>query len=421
MLVQEGVPIGLPLIVLADDVRIFAASFVSHNADFDVRVVGAAYHREGMVDAVGGLDRLCTMKAAAGQVGDRGGKWPTLDELIEDLFAEKREGAHRALADVRDTARAFGALRERGLMDLAAPERMQSFDIDLRVDAPRVRNAIDRYMKDLNALPTYYDPANIEGIGDERFVRAVVRRMSPHYRPDVADCYWTPYDAVSSRMALSLSAEDEVAKYLLAIALEKAIGLIPSALRYSGDALERAVATRVPQGLPVVTKLDVRQFYSSVDHARLVNAVQDMTGLAADEPFLDALRGSLTIPFRREGSKERRRGLSIGVTSEAYLAELFMERVEQDIRQADVEVVRLNDEFYVFSESLRAGRNDFVRVYNALLGWGLTLERSKTRVTHHRPSYGDVEKHVVRQTIFNRSTQIESWGGVLRKRRPMGE
>ena len=46
-LLTEGIPSRVPLGVLADDVRVFSPSFVAHNADFDARVVGAAYHRGG--------------------------------------------------------------------------------------------------------------------------------------------------------------------------------------------------------------------------------------------------------------------------------------------------------------------------------------------------------------------------------------
>lgn len=410
LLWEEGVPAHLPLAVLADDVRLFSPTFVAHNADFDACIIQAAYHREGMTDAVGNLPRICTMKAAAGKVGNRNGKWPKLDELIEDLFGVRREGTHRALADMRDTARAFDTLCDRGLVKLAVPERTLSFETDEKESAQRVQRAVERYMDDLHAFPTYYDPTDIESLGNEKFIRSVIRRMSRHYRPGVADYYLTPYDAVSNRMALSLCAEDEVAKYILVIFLEEATGVIPSAVRFTGDALKRAVAFRVARGLPVVTKLDVWQYYANVDHGQLVKAVQDLTNLASGSPFLDALRGSLAIPYRASEVKERRHGLSVGVPSEAYLAELFMERIEHDILESGVEILRVNDEIYLFSTDLKAARSDFTRVQKALWQWGLRVGQSKTRVKHYQPSYGDVEKYVVHQNIFDPSVG-EYWKG----------
>ena len=43
-------------------------------------------------------------------------KWPTLDGLHQKLFGEAPPSGHRALADVRATARCFFRLRELGVV-----------------------------------------------------------------------------------------------------------------------------------------------------------------------------------------------------------------------------------------------------------------------------------------------------------------
>lgn len=411
-LLKEGVPAHLPLSLLDEDVQTFNPVIVAHNADFDIRVIRAAYSRESLNDVLRDSESICTMTIAADYIESYKDKWPTLTELTEYLFNETPDESHRALADVKATTRAFNALRQHGVIACPESEIKTEFTVDFEKDSALVKEATERYKEELDALPTYYDPSQSEEIGDDRFSRLVARRMSPYYQPELAGVYWTPYDAVSNRMALSLSAEDEVAKYILAITLEKATSILSSQVRYSAKALGRVIERRIENDKPVVTKVDIRQYYNSIDHSLLVRAVQDLTGLSADDPFVSAFRGSLAIPYCEDGTSKRTHGLSPGVMSEMYLAELFLERIAHDISKSEVDVVRLNDEFYICSESLSSARDDFSTVRSVLSEWNLTIAEYKTEVTNHRPAYQTPPKVVkINYRIETSTDQPIRWEG----------
>ncbi len=102
-----------------------AQTLVAHNLAFDRPILGAEFVRLGHdLQTVRGrfLDRpgVCTMKATIdlcaipGRFGKP--KFPSLEELHQRLFGEAPPAGHRALADVRATARCFFELRRRGVI-----------------------------------------------------------------------------------------------------------------------------------------------------------------------------------------------------------------------------------------------------------------------------------------------------------------
>lgn len=86
---------------------------VGQNLSFDVNIMGAEFHREGIANALQELPALdtCTEHTATlcRLPGGRGGKFklPTLTELHEFLFQQPFSEAHNATADVEATTRCF--------------------------------------------------------------------------------------------------------------------------------------------------------------------------------------------------------------------------------------------------------------------------------------------------------------------------
>lgn len=93
---------------------------VAHNINFDRRVLGAEFLRAERNNPLGKKPYFCTMWSSlkfCNLRGDRGLKWPKLQELHEELFGKRFESAHDAEEDVRACARCFFSLKERGLID----------------------------------------------------------------------------------------------------------------------------------------------------------------------------------------------------------------------------------------------------------------------------------------------------------------
>jgi DNA polymerase-3 subunit alpha len=95
---------------------------IGHNIDFDLKIVGAEYHRKDKENKLTQLRSICTKETTTDFCaipGGKGGKfkWPTLTELYKKLFNEDFEEAHSASADVAATARCFLELIRTGVYD----------------------------------------------------------------------------------------------------------------------------------------------------------------------------------------------------------------------------------------------------------------------------------------------------------------
>lgn len=96
-----------------------ASVLVAHNMQFDEKILGAELLRSGHPNIVSSKKRMCTMQSATNYCklpGPYGYKWPTLQELHQELFNEQFTGAHRALVDVRACAKCYFELKRRKIV-----------------------------------------------------------------------------------------------------------------------------------------------------------------------------------------------------------------------------------------------------------------------------------------------------------------
>ena len=96
-----------------------ASVLVSHNIDFDHKIVGAELYRFGLhsdVETLKEIKKFCTMKSTtdfcAIPKDGYGYKWPTLSQLHWKLFAKEFSGMHSAYQDAEACARCFFKLKE---------------------------------------------------------------------------------------------------------------------------------------------------------------------------------------------------------------------------------------------------------------------------------------------------------------------
>jgi DNA polymerase III epsilon subunit-like protein len=90
---------------------------VAHNMQFDEKIVGAEFLRNGMQNIIPAKNRICTMQSTTNFCaipGPYGNKWPKLSELHYKLFKTNFEEAHNAAVDITATARCFWELRKLG-------------------------------------------------------------------------------------------------------------------------------------------------------------------------------------------------------------------------------------------------------------------------------------------------------------------
>lgn len=123
MLKKYGTPIGSVLPDFKWDCTL-SKYLIAHNIDFDKKVVGAEFAREGQQKLnYDDYKLICTMESSTEYCelpGNYGFKWPKLEELYFKLFNKKIEGSHNAMIDVFATAKCFFKLKELKIIKMLA-------------------------------------------------------------------------------------------------------------------------------------------------------------------------------------------------------------------------------------------------------------------------------------------------------------
>src|SRR5690606_13851673 len=96
-----------------------------HNIDFDYKIVGAEFLRQGLDDSLHAIPSADTMEIGTEYCQLGGGKngrfkSPKLVELYDKLFGEKFDEAHNAAADVNATAQIFFEMMRIGIIPAKA-------------------------------------------------------------------------------------------------------------------------------------------------------------------------------------------------------------------------------------------------------------------------------------------------------------
>ncbi len=188
---DQGIPIAT---ILAEFSKVLSEAkfIVGQNVGFDINIMGAEFHRQGLNNLLQELPVLdtCT-EITAGLcriAGGRGGKFklPTLTELHAFLFEVPFAEAHNATADVEATARCFFELvRKRAFTReelLAAPGYLANFTkanpetiaryglkhLDLKKASDRIRQR----SVDADSMEVSHEEirANIKTLEDAQFV-----------------------------------------------------------------------------------------------------------------------------------------------------------------------------------------------------------------------------------------------------------
>lgn len=114
---RSGAPLATVIQSFLATVGRVGVRLVSHNIDFDTKVLEAECDDIGLRRQLSELPRYCTMRNTTKlcRIPRRGGgyKWPSLQELHLHLFGRRFQGGHNAMKDVQATARCFTELRRR--------------------------------------------------------------------------------------------------------------------------------------------------------------------------------------------------------------------------------------------------------------------------------------------------------------------
>lgn len=116
---EKGVPIHHVLRSYLSDLE-KSDRIICHNVAFDLPVLQSELCRNGFKPEIT-HSNFCTMKSSTDYCqlpGQRGYKWPRLEELYRICFGKKIEQAHNAKADVRATYEIFYHLKNKKVFEI---------------------------------------------------------------------------------------------------------------------------------------------------------------------------------------------------------------------------------------------------------------------------------------------------------------
>jgi len=116
---KKGLPITEVLQAFLDDIE-KSDRLICHNVGFDLPVLQSELYRSGLKHEIT-HPNFCTMRSSTDYCqipGNRGYKWPKLEELYSICFGEKIKDAHNAKADVRATYEIFYHLKKEKVFEI---------------------------------------------------------------------------------------------------------------------------------------------------------------------------------------------------------------------------------------------------------------------------------------------------------------
>lgn len=150
-----------------------------------------------------------------------------------------------------------------------------------------------------------------------------------------------------------------------------------------GHSVEQAVA-RVEQlreqGYRWVVDADIRAFFDQVNHKRLLAEVERLVN---DEEILWLIRHWIRAEVQDRGSRYRlKKGIPQGSPLSPLLANLYLDRLDDTLLDADHHLVRFADDFLVLCRNRDQAEEALELTESTLRALRLELHSDKTRITH---------------------------------------
>jgi CRISPR-associated protein Cas1 len=155
---------------------------------------------------------------------------------------------------------------------------------------------------------------------------------------------------------------------------------------FSRQGAARAIQKAWDDGYRYVLDADIEAFFDAVEWDRLF-AVLD--ALFPFEPLVRMIRHWITVPVHFDGRRiGRTRGLPQGAPISPLLANLFLDRFDEEILGEGFRLVRFADDFVVLTKDLASAERAHDVARRALGDLGLSLHEGKTSVRAMADGFG---------------------------------
>ena len=205
------------------------------------------------------------------------------------------------------------------------------------------------------------------------------------YRPDAVKRAWIPKPGSAERRPLGIpTVRDRVVQAALRLVLEpifesdfhaNSYGFRPgrSAQQAAGVVLSHLKATRL-----VVVDVDLKAYFDSIPHARLLEAVRRRI---TDGRVLDLIGQFLKAGVMEDGELTMpEAGTPQGGVISPLLANIYLDALDQQMAQRGQVMVRYADDFVILCHTAEEATNALADVQTWTAQAGLTLHPTKTRI-----------------------------------------
>lgn len=363
----------------------FNPALVAHNCEFDTKVIEAALLKNDIGISLSSYEQICTMKESTEFCDLPNLKYPKLSELYKILFSSSPTSSHRALPDVQATAKSFFKLIELEVIRIKKRKSVTHVDFET-LEKRQITNAIDNYISDLNSYPLFYDLKNIHRLFEDRIFDAVKDRFNKYYQTSKAKAFEIPYNQVAHRIVIALNIEDIIIRYIIINHLKEQTNFISSIEKYDEHTVSNLIQKEIENGNPISIKVDINNCYESVNHSKLISEVSKELQLSDSSIFINVLDNALKIVYENEFGKviKKEQGLLIGSKPDEYLAEFFLDRIENEIKRRGISIIRIADEFIYFADNLSTAREKFTTIQEIVADYNLTINKAKTSINDYR-------------------------------------
>lgn len=206
-----------------------------------------------------------------------------------------------------------------------------------------------------------------------------------HYRPSAVRRQWIPKPGTSQQRPLGIpTVRDRIVQSALRHVLEplwearfadQSYGFRPG--RSCKDALRR-VNQLLHEGFTWVVDADIRNYYDSIDHGRMMTEVSKMV---ADGKVLGLVEALLEQPVMEEASKwTPEEGIPQGSSIGPLLANVYLHPVDEAMARAGHQNIRYADDQVILCRTEQEAEQALARLRAEVTERGLMLHSEKTRI-----------------------------------------
>ncbi len=206
------------------------------------------------------------------------------------------------------------------------------------------------------------------------------------YRPEPYETFSVPKPAggfrIVERPGLRDLAAQQFLNSILAPVLDNAFSDVSMAFRRgkSREDATRMVRERIATGYRFVVRADVEDFFPSVDHGRLLAAL-DRWLPRGDIKIRAALAAVVKAPFLRDGVPQpRHAGIGQGSPLSPLLANVYLDTLDRRLTEAGVTFVRYADDVVILTRSGTDSAEALVALERALAELDLRINPQKSHM-----------------------------------------